>query len=344
MSKDRHHHYVAAFHLAHFTRTGSQEGRFSVFDLHKQATWKTTPKGAGNERDFYRVDAEGIDPLAIEKDFLNNSIETPGAIAFKAILDAARGTANAGMTSAFVDHNQLYALLRFVAVQKVRGPDQRAMNDDLHTDLANGLLQAIAKNDALFEQRKGESPVPLGDMTREQFQEAVDENPVRAEVGRTSQIQSAMQLVRTVLANLITRAWKVCLSPPGAPSLVCTDRPVVILPPPNLPPGMPYYGLATPGAMVLMPLSRTAVLIGTSLVPPSDERISVEYMPAGDVAELNTLICASAHRYVYCADENIVHVDERGRIGGTKELFESAATTMRERERRASMPRKSGRR
>lgn len=54
MSKDRHHHYVAAFHLAHFTRSGSQEERFSVFDLHKQATWKATPKGAGNERDFYR--------------------------------------------------------------------------------------------------------------------------------------------------------------------------------------------------------------------------------------------------------------------------------------------------
>jgi len=165
-------------------------------------------------------------------------------------------------------------------------------------------------------------------MTREEFQEAVDANPVRAVVDRTSQIQSAMRLVPEVLTNLISRAWKVCLSPPGAPSLACTDRPVVLLPPPNLP--TPHYGLATPGAMVLMPMSRTAVLIGTSLVRPSDERIAVEYMPTDEVAELNTIIWKHAHRYVYCADENTVHVDERGRTGGKKELFESAAATMRE--------------
>jgi hypothetical protein len=245
------------------------------------------------------------------------------------------------MTSAFVDHNQLYALLRFVAVQRVRGPDQRASNDDLHTQLVNGVMQSVAKNDVLFEQRKADNPA-LANMTREEFQEALDENPVRARVDRTSHIDSAFQLVPTVLKNLITRGWKVSMTPPGAPSLACTDRPVVLIPPPNL--AMPHYGLATPGAMVIMPLSRTAVLIGSSLVPPSDERIAVEYMPADEVAELNTLICGAAHRYVYCADENIVHVDERGRVGGTKELLKSAAETMRLREQQARRPTKKRRR
>lgn len=335
MSKNRRHHYVAAFHLAHFTHGGGQEDRLTVFDLHEQRSWASTPRGTGHAKDFYRVESEGVDPLMIEKDFLH-AIEGPGARAFDAILRAARGAANMGMARALVDHEHLYALLRFVAVQSVRGPDQRVDFDNIHTEVAVAFLQQLARNQEMLEQRKAENPA-LSDLTREDINDLLSDHSFRVVADQTSQIQSVLQVIPQVLERLIVRSWKISVAPPGAAPLVCTDKPVVLIPHPSKPDGMPF-GFGTPGTSVLMPLGQSAVLVGHWLFPPqpSDEHVAVDYLSPDEIPTINTLIVGAAHRYVYCADDDLVLVtDGRGGVGGRKELFADAARAMRVREQHA---------
>jgi len=327
MSSNRRHHYVPAFHLAHFTHGGNQSDRLTVFDLEEQRSWASTPRGTGHAKDFYRIESEGADPLMIERDFLH-AIEGPGAAAFDIVLRAASGTANMGMPRALVHHSHLYALLRFVAVQAVRGPDQRADFDGIHTEVAVAYLQHIARGSL--------DPKP-GGFGREDANAVLSDPTFRVHAHQTSQIQSAFQTVPKVLEGLILRTWKVSFAPPGAPPLVCSDRPAVLMPPPFQPEGAPF-GFGTPGTSIVMPLSRSAVLVGHWLSPvqPSDRDIAVGYLSSDEVPLMNTFIARAAHRYVYCADDDLRLVtDERGAVGGKEELFASAALTVRSRTERA---------
>ena len=43
----------------------------------------------------------------------------------------------------------------------------------------------------------------------------------------------------------------------------------------------------------------------------------------------NTLIVGGAHRYVYCADDDLLLGNERGGVFGERELFADAARSMR---------------
>lgn len=62
----RKHHYVPRFLVAGFTETGTAEGVLHVTNLRDGRTWKSTPKGAGHQRDYYRVDMPGLEPDAFE--------------------------------------------------------------------------------------------------------------------------------------------------------------------------------------------------------------------------------------------------------------------------------------
>jgi hypothetical protein len=67
ISEPRKHHIVPAFYLAGFTKTGSPTGTLHVFDYASGKRYRSTPRKACRETDFYRVDEPGEDPYLIEK-------------------------------------------------------------------------------------------------------------------------------------------------------------------------------------------------------------------------------------------------------------------------------------
>jgi hypothetical protein len=60
----RKHHFVPQFYLRGFTGDNDQ---LFVVDRPSEKTFRTSPKNVAAERDFNRVDVEGLAPDAIEK-------------------------------------------------------------------------------------------------------------------------------------------------------------------------------------------------------------------------------------------------------------------------------------
>lgn len=66
-SEPRKHHIIPAFYLAGFTVTDSQTGMLRIFDQRDAKSYKSIPRMACRQTDFYRVDEPGVDPNAMEK-------------------------------------------------------------------------------------------------------------------------------------------------------------------------------------------------------------------------------------------------------------------------------------
>lgn len=66
-SNPRKHHVVPAFYLAGFTRNGLQTGTLHVFDYSTGKRYRSTPRTACRETDFYRIEEPGVDPNQIER-------------------------------------------------------------------------------------------------------------------------------------------------------------------------------------------------------------------------------------------------------------------------------------
>jgi Protein of unknown function (DUF4238) len=60
----RKHHYVPQFYLRGFV--GEKE-MLLVFDRETKEPYRTKPHGVAGQRDFNRVEVEGMDPNAVEK-------------------------------------------------------------------------------------------------------------------------------------------------------------------------------------------------------------------------------------------------------------------------------------
>jgi hypothetical protein len=65
----RRHHYIPQLYLSGFTDSGEKSGLFYAHDLIQLKTWPAKPANVAFMKDFYRVDAPGVDPDEIEKVF-----------------------------------------------------------------------------------------------------------------------------------------------------------------------------------------------------------------------------------------------------------------------------------
>src|SRR5437899_8542632 len=65
----RRHHVIPQLYLAGFTDSGEKNGLLYAHDLRELKTWRAKPSNVAFEKDFYRIDASGIDADEIEKVF-----------------------------------------------------------------------------------------------------------------------------------------------------------------------------------------------------------------------------------------------------------------------------------
>lgn len=66
-SEPRKHHVVPAFYLTGFTETDRPSDMLHVFDYANVKRYRSTPRNACRQTDFYRIEEPGADPNLIEK-------------------------------------------------------------------------------------------------------------------------------------------------------------------------------------------------------------------------------------------------------------------------------------
>ena len=107
----RSHHYVPEFYIAGFTPSGSRDDFLWVHDRKEKKGWRQRPREVACERDYYRIDVDGLPPDAIERDVLGK-LEDLGAQALARI--SSEKTVPTG--------EMLDALIGFVTLLAVRTP------------------------------------------------------------------------------------------------------------------------------------------------------------------------------------------------------------------------------
>jgi hypothetical protein len=306
VSQDRRHHFVPAFYLAQFTSALSQEADLWVFDLEQNRSWKSTPRGAGHQRDFNRLDVPGLDPLAVEKDIFG-TVESLAAPVIKGWCSRANGTLSLARPAFATTIDEISAVISFIAAQTIRVPQVRERIDRFNVQLARMVLDLTIESDASFAKAQ-EDNEHLRDSTREDVRELLRDPEFNISLDNAGYMQSLLPAMNDICELLALRSWRIVCAPSGGPDFICCDDPVVLLP--------PGAGFGMPGSTVCVPLSSRHVLWGGDFAPgrrPAPN-VGVAAGSARSVAFVNGSIIRRSHRYLYAASQDFLWLENDGRI------------------------------
>lgn len=249
----RAHHYVPEFYLAGFTVSGSRDDQLWVFDRKQNKSWPTKPANIGHERDFYRVDIDGVELDAVEKEL--SQLEAQSAEALRRI----------SVTRKMAEGEDLTRLLVFVALQITRVPQFRRMYESSMAQSTKWQGKMALSHPRFFgqfveEMQKQGKEVP-DEITRESLLEFLkDESRYTIEIPREASIQNMAEMADFLVPVLAKRSWSLLVAKDGKDDFVCSDRPVILVPTrPHLP---PFIGFGVPDTEVIMPLNRQMALVG----------------------------------------------------------------------------------
>ncbi|TJY42678.1 DUF4238 domain-containing protein [Cohnella pontilimi] len=118
------HHYVPVFHLAGFTKKGTKDSTFYMFDTKTGDQRELKPKIVAFAKDLYSVDLPDTTPDVIEDVFMD--LETKTAPVIKAICETLHMPTGD-------DYNYL---MNYIALLAVRTPSQKEKYASFREQLA----------------------------------------------------------------------------------------------------------------------------------------------------------------------------------------------------------------
>lgn len=282
---NRRHHKVAVALLGRFAEDGSDEGVLQVLDL-STALWRTsTPRAECAERGYYSIDADGMEPGAVE-DFLCAEIEGPVGPILKS-LATSQGQPTGPETG---------ALVRFLAMQFLRTEPFRKAVIDHDRRMAERVHEEWS-TDAAFDAYEREKGVSFSPGKR-----AAMRKMTFGQVGNSRVVHVMLDTFGRLLEDLARMRWRVRTLPIGAPNLICSDAPAQFVrvreDNGRLQPIMGGWALPAVGAM--MPLSPRQLLLGAAefIAPLFDEKVD-----RGLVREFNRVIAVGG-RWVYAREQS----------------------------------------
>jgi hypothetical protein len=236
----RRHHYIPQFYLKNFE---NHNGKLFVLDMGKRRQWTSTPRDVACERDFYRVEMEGVDPNVIEK--ILSIIESEAAKVISGIIHKKQ----------FPEGKDYDVLLYFIILLFMR---TKRYLDSL-SGFINDFMRGVQK------MRFGSKGVEGTTISSEQYVKA-------------DWFDIFMEMSPKWRETLGKRQWTVhCLGKESKGNLVTSDNPVGLFWIDEDTDQAP--GFAHDNTMVTLPLSPSYLLLGTIGKPfdPYDNTLSYAY-------------------------------------------------------------------
>lgn len=240
----RRHHTVPKCLLLGFSTGPRKRERLTVFDQRTGQKWSTSLPNVSVETDFYRYDADGVAPDAVEQHL--SQIESDAAPVLRQIATTVVLPDEAGMAKLYP-----FIALMFERVARMREHDRGQWNQ---------LLEQVLRT-------------RLGSR-----QDLLDGGEVKAEVTREYLLQGMLQRAQVVGDCLAHRQWTLWVHE-GPSAFVCTDAPAVldwIKPMPGF--WSPGFGMGN--TLVSLPISSHVLLSGrlegqSAVLPASSEVVAM---------------------------------------------------------------------
>ena len=304
MSTPKRHHYLPAFYLDGFCH----EGLLCVYDRERREYRVQQPHDTAVRRYYYAVtDEDGTRNLDIEKAFSRLESDTKPVIAKLDNREA-------------VTAEERDTLAHFIGFLFVRVPEFEDRVNRVYEHVLRAATQvAFATDENGIEQLR-----QYAERTGEPFDEA--EARATAEFARSGAYgfdihrnQSLHHMLKhgPVMGRVFRQMEWLVLHPAEAKAaFITTDKPVCVLPPPGYMPNFYGFGIATIGAMKVVPLSqKTCLLI-------RDMGDALQHIDAGQdqVRRINLNVTAQCQQFVIGRHKRLVgslvsttHVDSTER-------------------------------
>jgi hypothetical protein len=292
----RRHHYVPCCYLKGFA-VARKKGKhqIQVYDREKRETYETAIENVAVERDFNRVDIDGVASDALESGL--GSFEGTMAPALERTLAAA----------AFQNEDDRAYVLNLVALLALRNPRWREQMRKFRERIARQLMDMTLATEERWRHQMEKARRDgfldgLNEVTYEEMKRFQNEK-FRIEVSTDAHIQQEMKNVDTILPFLFERKWMFLKAPKNSGGFITCDHPVLLTwsnparRGGSYPPG---YGVG--GTDVMVPLSSRLAMVGAFEIENGSREISEE-----GVGGFNGAAVVSAMRHVYARDRNFLY-------------------------------------
>lgn len=306
----RNHHWIPQCYLRGFARSPSKNAQLYVVDSVSGKAFMTTPRNVASERDFNRIEVDGMDPDHVEGGYAR--FEGVASAALRRLCD----TRDFGSAE---DHN---LILNLIALLAIRNPRMRESSRRMHETLIKRAMDVATATKDRFERsmagavRSGYVEPDHG-MSYESMRDFVERDRFIIELPTTRHVEDELKRVDVILPLLGRRCWMLLRAAPGTGGFVTSDHPVVLDWIDRRGRGTfqsPAHGLKS--TEVIFPVSQDLVMYGQF-----EGRFGVLDVGLEAVTRINTDIIAHAQRQVYAKDDRFHYAITPGRVSFGADLL-----------------------
>lgn len=303
METKANHHFVPQFYLRGFADGIGRKAKVFTFDSETKSSFTTLVRNVGSRRHFFRVEADGFDPNAVEDAM--SEIEAQFASHLSEVIEA----------KAFPTPEHFNSVMNILANISVRNPRLRGLMEGFHKDIAERISSIMLSSKETWEaqtQKMRDDGYPVNDdISYEEMKEFHESKQYDIIIDQTHLIGMEFKMLDPVLECSAHRNWCYVSAPEGF-QYICSDDPVVLswIDESNKGPYPPGHGLK--GTMVFFPLCSDLLLVGTFEELP-EQMAHAPYQ----VVAANTHIARYSTKQIYARDGSfLINLRDRENVRG----------------------------
>ncbi len=314
----RKHHYVPQMYLSGFADSG---GQLYAIDAKERKYFKPTPANIAAERDFNKIEAEGVPPDALEKELAKLEGElAPG-------IRRIRETASFGE-----ERKDRADVINLISLMALRNPRSRQDLGALYLELLRAMLvmtfEEKSQWETWVEDQKKAGKWPEGKPADyEGHKHFVEEHINELRLHQNFTLEMELNVLEELYHYFDARKWRILKAKEDTGGFVTTDHPVCIHRDGGIHYGQQYApGLGLGDRDVLIALSPKVALVGRL-----DGQEDVVEVDKHAVASFNATVMGYAMKQIYARDDGFFYT--RGvpqSLGTAKSLLHDENLKVRE--------------
>ncbi len=297
----RRHHYLPQMYLRGFADGAEQVW---VFDRKEAKYLHQGILNTAVKKDFYTIigpDGEKTDEV---ETMMANIVESP----MKAIIERLdkRNLTWEGEDRAI--------LALFVALLRTRNlafdRDQNELTDQFHRWWTKAKYSSVEATEESLREYTSETGEDMSHVSAQELFDMIRDDQYEINNPRQNNIQMMMSLALEIAQAVFRLNWEILSAPKGCPFITC-DNPFTVVPPPFFDDSLQGYGILTPGASTVVPLSsKTAICFHGE-----GQRVRGAVVHKDFLRNTNMVVAANSERFVIARDEPLLRsVVRKGKL------------------------------
>lgn len=291
----RQHHYVSQCYLKGFA-TRRRKPKLFVIDAKNRTSFTTSPSNVGVERDFHRIDADGLQPDALENALAG--FESELAPALERIISA----------RSIKNDDDRALLLNLIGLLHIKNPAMRESIRQFHEQISKVMMSmAVATPErwaSQVRQMKRDGYLPEdADTDYEKMRDFIERDQYKINLYTGRHLQLELETFDKILPYIFGRKWMLLKAPKGTTGFITSDHPVCLMwSDPKMRAGNHPVGLGLRRTQILFPISNELALMGAFEAENMEGDV-----PEHMVAQINGSILLHAKRQIYARESDFVY-------------------------------------